>query len=59
MKSIRLQSAKITVDAGMAIKSFVQENLDAGEVVALVSLDIQRAFDAAWWPGGTERTERV
>ena len=42
---------KSTVDAAMAIKNFVQESLDEGEVMALVSLDVQGAFDAAWWPG--------
>ena len=42
---------KSTVDAAMAIKSFVQESLDAGEVIALISFDVQEAFDAAWWPG--------
>ena len=35
----------------MAIKNFVQESLDAGEVMALVSLEVQGAFDAVWWPG--------
>ena len=25
--------------------------LDAGEVIALVSFDVEGAFDAAWWPG--------
>lgn len=42
---------KSTVDAALVIKNFVQESLDAGEVIALVSLDVQGAFDAAWWPG--------
>jgi hypothetical protein len=42
---------KSTIDAAMAIKTFVQESLDAGEVIALVSLDVQGAFDAARWPG--------
>jgi hypothetical protein len=42
---------KGTIDAATAIKAFVQEGLVAGEVIALVSLDIQGAFDAAWWPG--------
>jgi len=42
---------KSTVDAAMAIKAFVQESLDAGEVKALIVLDVQGAFDAAWWPG--------
>jgi hypothetical protein len=35
----------------MAIKTFIQESLEAGEVIALISLDVQWAFDAAWWPG--------
>ena len=42
---------KSTKDAAMAIKAFVQEGLAAGEVIALVSFDVQGAFDAAWWPG--------
>jgi hypothetical protein len=41
----------ITVYATMVIKTFVQESLDAGEVIALISLDVQGVFDAAWWPG--------
>jgi hypothetical protein len=40
-----------TIDAAMAIKTFFQEGLAAGEVIALVSLYVQGAFDAAWWPG--------
>ena len=40
---------KCTIDAAMAIKDFAQ-GLAAGEVIALVSLDVQGAFDAAWWP---------
>jgi len=28
----------------------VQQGLAAGEVIALISLDVQGAFDAAWWP---------
>ena len=31
--------------------NFVQQGLAAGEVITLVSLDVQGAFDAAWWPG--------
>jgi hypothetical protein len=42
---------KSTVDAALAIKDFVQKSLEAGDVVALASLDIQGVFDAAWWPG--------
>ena len=41
---------KGTIDAAMAVKVFVKEGLAAGEVIALVSLDVQGAFDAVWWP---------
>jgi hypothetical protein len=34
----------------VAVKNTVDEGLNAGEVIILVSLDIQTAFDAAWWP---------
>jgi len=34
----------------MVVKEFVQESLAAGEAIALVSLDVQGAFHAAWWP---------
>jgi hypothetical protein len=34
----------------MAIKNIVDEDLKTGEVIILVSLDIQTDFDAAWWP---------
>jgi len=40
---------KCTIDVAMAIKDFVQ-GLAAGEVIALISLDVQGAFDADWWP---------
>ena len=42
---------KSTIGAAMAIKDFVQEGRAAGEVIALVSLDVQDAFDGAWWLG--------
>jgi len=42
---------KCTIDAAMAIKDFVQQGLATGEVIVLISLDVQGAFDAAWWPG--------
>ena len=32
-------------------KIFVEQGVASGEVIALVSLDVQGAFDAAWWPG--------
>ena len=42
---------KGTIDAAMEIKEIVKEGLAAGEVTALVSLDVKGAFDTAWWPG--------
>jgi hypothetical protein len=38
------------VDAVMAVKDFVQDSLNDGQYVALISLDVKGAFDAAWWP---------
>jgi hypothetical protein len=40
-----------TVDAAMALKDYVLSNIDDGKYVALISLDMKGAFDAAWWPG--------
>ena len=41
---------KSTTDAVMALKEFVEENLETGKILVLVSLDVKGAFDAAWWP---------
>jgi hypothetical protein len=41
---------KSTTDAAMAVKDFIDEALTRRQIVALVSLDVKRAFDAAWWP---------
>jgi hypothetical protein len=38
------------VDTVMALKDFVQNSLNDGQYVALVSLDVKGAFDAAWRP---------
>ena len=35
----------------MALKEFVQESINDGQYVAVISLDVKEAFDAAWWPG--------
>jgi len=45
-----LRPQKSTIDAAMVVKEFVQDSFAAGDVIALVSLDVQGAFDAAWWP---------
>jgi len=39
-----------TVDAVMALKDFVQDSLNDGQYVALISLDVKGALDTAWWP---------
>jgi hypothetical protein len=39
-----------TIDAAMEIKEIVEKGLAAEEVIALVSLDVKGAFEAAWWP---------
>ena len=41
---------KCTIDEAMAITNFVIQGL-AREVIAIVSIDVEGAFDAAWWPG--------
>ena len=41
---------KSTTDAAMAVKDFIDEALTKGQIVALVSLEVKCAFDAAWWP---------
>jgi hypothetical protein len=35
----------------MDLKELVQESLKEGSYIALISLDFQGPFDAAWWPG--------
>jgi hypothetical protein len=42
---------KGTIEAAMVIKAAVQESLEAGDVIALVSFDVHGSFNAAWWPG--------
>jgi retron-type reverse transcriptase len=39
-----------TTDAIMAIKDFVEEAFISGEIANLVNLDVEGAFNAAWWP---------
>jgi hypothetical protein len=34
----------------MALRDFVQDSLNDGQYIALISLDVKGAFDAAWWP---------
>jgi hypothetical protein len=39
-----------TTDAAMAVKQFIQPELERGRVVIMASLDVKGAFDEAWWP---------
>jgi hypothetical protein len=41
---------KSTIDAVMALKDYVEEGFSSGEVTVLVSLDVECAFNASWWP---------
>ena len=41
---------KSTIDAAVVVEDFVDEALTKGQIVALASLDVKGAFDAAWWP---------
>jgi len=41
---------KSTTDAAMAVKQFIEPELEKGKVVIMASLDVKSAFDAAWWP---------
>jgi len=34
----------------MAVKQFIEPELEKGEVVIMASLDVKNAFDASWWP---------
>jgi hypothetical protein len=39
-----------TVDAAMAAKQYAISHIQQGNYVIIVSLDVQGAFDSAWWP---------
>jgi len=34
----------------MAVKKYVQEGFSRGEITVTVSLDVEGAFNSAWWP---------
>ena len=40
---------KSMVDAAMEVRQFIEPHLERG-VTIIASLDIQGAFDSAWWP---------
>ena len=39
-----------TIDAVMDLKDYIQRSMEEGQYAALISLDVQGAFDATWWP---------
>jgi len=39
-----------TVDAAMAVRGIIEENLKQTNCTAVASLDVRGAFDGAWWP---------
>jgi hypothetical protein len=38
------------VEAAMAVKEIIKENLKQKNCISVFSLDVRGAFDAAWWP---------
>jgi hypothetical protein len=38
-----------TIDAIMAVKEFMQEGFSRGETTATISLNVEGAFNSAWW----------
>ena len=48
-----------TVDAAMEFKNFIEESLRLKQCAVIVSLDVKRAFDAAWWPGILKQLREV
>jgi len=39
-----------SIDAVLALKEFVEDGFRTGEITIIVSLDVEGAFNAAWWP---------
>jgi hypothetical protein len=39
-----------TINAIMTVKEFVQERFSIGKITGTVSLDVEGAFNSAWWP---------
>ena len=46
---------KSTVDAAMELKQYIEPHTERGEVAITISLDVQGAFDSAWWPAILQR----
>ena len=41
---------KNTTDATLAVKEYIEQGFRKGNITILINLDVQGAFDAAWWP---------
>jgi len=41
---------KSMTDAAMAVKQFIEPELERRRIVIMASLAVKGAFDAAWWP---------
>jgi len=41
---------KSTTDATLAVKEYIEEIFRRGHITITISLDVQGAFDEAWWP---------
>ena len=41
---------KCTTDAAMEAKKFIEPELEKRKVIIMVSLDVEKAFDASRWP---------
>jgi hypothetical protein len=41
---------KNTIDKAVEARIFIKPQLEKGRVVIMVSLDVRRPFDSAWWP---------
>ena len=41
---------KSTTDATLAVKEYIEEGFRRGHITLLISLNVQGAFDMAWWP---------
>jgi len=39
-----------TIDAVKALIDYIEEGFSSGEITVLVSLDVEGAFNLAWWP---------
>jgi hypothetical protein len=43
----------------MAVKVFVQEGSSRGKITVTVSLDVEGAFNSAWWPSALKNLQEI